>query len=263
MPLITSTSFKLAPITFAQSLSVGSEDSTPYSLSFKPDGLKMFMLGFSAKTWYEYTLSTPWDLSTASFSVQGGLTEDAAPYGVRFKPDGTKIYHTGTTSNRVYEYDVSTPWLITTASFLQSYSVVTETSVPIDVAFKPDGLTMFVLSTSPDEIFQYTLSIAWDVTSASLTSSKVLLNAETPNPRGFVFKSDGTKLFISDINIDSATEYTLSTPWDITTLSFDNAFDVSNEDNEPRGIYVNYDLSLLFIAGNQTNTVYKYNIVIS
>ena len=60
---------------------------------------------------YQYTLSTPWDLSTASYdSVSFSVTsQDTTPVGIAFKSDGSKMYVVGVTNGSVYQYTLSTP----------------------------------------------------------------------------------------------------------------------------------------------------------
>jgi DNA-binding beta-propeller fold protein YncE len=103
-----------------RSFSVSSQESNyPADIFFRPDGTKMYMVGYLTAKVYSYTLSTPWNISTASydnvfFSVN---SQDTRPYGLFFKPDGTRMYVLGYSSKRVYSYTLSTPWNISTASY--------------------------------------------------------------------------------------------------------------------------------------------------
>ena len=49
------------------SFSVAGQDSVPFGLSFNNDGSKMYMVGTITDTVFQYTLSTGFDLSTASY----------------------------------------------------------------------------------------------------------------------------------------------------------------------------------------------------
>ena len=93
---------------FVQSFSVAGQDTFPGSVSFKDDGTKMFIVGFSSASVHEYTLSSAWSLSPApvfvqSFSVSG---QEAIPLGLDFKTDGLKFFVTGFASTDVHEYNV-------------------------------------------------------------------------------------------------------------------------------------------------------------
>jgi len=68
----------------------------------------MYMVGYGNDSVYQYSLSTGFDLSTASydsvsFSVSG---QDTNPYGFAFNPAGTKMYMVGYTNDYVYQYSV-------------------------------------------------------------------------------------------------------------------------------------------------------------
>lgn len=58
----------------------------------------MYIIGWGGVDANQYTLSTPWDISTASFdsvtfSVAG---QETIPTGIAFKNDGTKMYGVST-----------------------------------------------------------------------------------------------------------------------------------------------------------------------
>jgi hypothetical protein len=70
----------------------------------------MYVLGLSNKTVYQYTLSTAWDVSTASYASKSFSTtaQDTTPYGFSFSADGAKMYVLGYTNKTVYQYNVGT-----------------------------------------------------------------------------------------------------------------------------------------------------------
>ena len=88
------------------SFSVSGQDTNPYGITFKPDGTKMYMVGYTNDRVYQYTLSTPWDISSATYDTVSFLVsgQDTNPIGITFKPDGTKMYMVGYTNVRVYQY---------------------------------------------------------------------------------------------------------------------------------------------------------------
>ena len=87
----------------------------------------MFIVGYTFMNIYQYTLSQPWNTSTATWD--GPTTnlsvsaQDTVPLGLFFKPDGTKIYLTGNTNDRVYQYTLSKPWNLSTATWDGSNSI--------------------------------------------------------------------------------------------------------------------------------------------
>ena len=92
-------------------------------------------------------------------------------------------------------------------------------------------------------------------------STKTLVNAisvfdQEGNPRGMAFSNDGAKMFV--IGVDSGvSEYTLSTPFDTSTLTFVDSTPISQEDN-PRGIAFSNDGTKMFVIGITGDDVNEY-----
>jgi hypothetical protein len=58
----------VAAVTFVDSFSLGSQDNLPRGIAFNADGTKMFVVGGNGDEVNEYTLTTGFDVSTASYS---------------------------------------------------------------------------------------------------------------------------------------------------------------------------------------------------
>jgi hypothetical protein len=138
--------------------SFASEESSVQGIFFKPDGLKMYVVGSSGDAVYPYTLGTSWDVTTAvydgaSFNVSA---QDTVPTGLFFKPDGTRMFVVGETTDTLYSYTLGTAWDVTTAVYDGlSFSVAAQEAAPSGVFFEPDMLTAFVVGSSPDSVYTY------------------------------------------------------------------------------------------------------------
>ena len=194
------------------SFSVAGQDSFPTGVTFKPDGTKMYMIGFSNKRVHQYTLSTAWSLSTASsdsVSFYAG-SQEASCMSVTFKPDGTKMYLTGGRSDAVYQYTLSTAWDLSTVSYDSvSLDVSGEDGYPAGLTFRPDGKKMYIVDSS-DAVHQYTLSTGWSLSTASYDSVSLDVSGEDSAPQGLAFRPDGKKMYIVGSSSDSVHEYVLS-----------------------------------------------------
>ena len=62
-----STGFDVSTSSFVDSFSVSSQDNQVYGVAFNTNGTKMFVVGAQNDSVYEYTLSTGFDVSTASY----------------------------------------------------------------------------------------------------------------------------------------------------------------------------------------------------
>ena len=88
----------VATVTFVDSFSLSSQDSLPRGIAFNADGTKMFVVGGNGDEVNEYTLTTGFDVSTASYSQRLSVdAQDNDPSGIAFNADGTKMFVTGMT----------------------------------------------------------------------------------------------------------------------------------------------------------------------
>ena len=251
----------------APSFNVGSQDSSPSGITFSPDGLKMFVIGFSTDSVYSYSLTTAWDITTAtydskSFSISD---EDTSPSDVAFSPDGLKMFVIGVISDSVHQYTLSIAWDITTALYVSpSFSVSSQDSQPHGLIFSPDGLKMFVVGLSFDNVYQYSLATAWDITTAIYDSVSFDVSDEDTQPRGFTFSSDGLKMFIVGNTNDSVFQYSLTTAWDISTAVHHSiSLDISDQDTFPHGITFSSDDTKMFVLGDSSNRIHPYDMPVT
>lgn len=248
------------------SFSVVAQDSIPMSIFFKPDGNTLYVLGYSTDTVYQYSLSTSWDISTASYASKSFsvTSQDATPYQIFFKPDGTKMYMVGTTSDAVYQYSLSTAWDISTASYDSvSFSVSAQETVPTGLSFKSDGTKMYVGGQTTDALYQYSLSTAWDLSTASYDSVSYSYTAAETGNRNIVIVNNGNSLYTVGASTDTIYEHTLSTSWDLSTASYSgNSFSVAAQDTNPTGLFYKDGGMVLYVVGITTDKVYQYSTLL-
>jgi hypothetical protein len=244
------------------SFSVAGQETDPQGVTFRPDGLRMYIPGNAGNDITQYTLTTAWDITTSGSPVTFSInTQEATIQDMYFKPDGTAFYIVGITNDTVYQYTCSTAWDITTASYAsKSFSVASQEANPSGLFFKPDGLKMYVIGVSADSILEYDLGTAWDVSTAVYNSISFSIAAQETNPQALLFTNDGYKLFVMGAAGDDINEYSLSRSWDITTATFLGVFSVASQETVPYGIYIKPDLSKFYIIGGTNDTVYQYSM---
>jgi len=257
------TAWDVSTASYSQNFSVASQDIYPHGVFFKPDGTKMYVVGVETRFVFQYSLSTAWDISTASYIVPSTdyfriKAQDTQPQAIFFKPDGTKMYFAGSANDSVYEYNLSTAWDVSTASYNQSFSVASQESIPTGLFFKPDGTKMYVTGLLTDGVNEYNLTTAWDISTASYSQVFSVVTQDT-NVRGLSFKGDGTKMFIAGATGDNVYEYSLSTAWDVSTASYDQSFSVASQDIYPHGVFFKPDGTKMYVCGN-SGFVNEYNL---
>jgi len=184
--------------------SVSSQISYATDLFFKPDGAKMFVLGGGTSEYiYEYSLSTPWDITSANYNntslnISG---EDNNPNGMHIKEEGDRFFIIGRGDDSVWSYSMSSAWNIGSGSYNNSKFDVSrpnryENGYPTDVFVKPGGEKFYVMFAAGEDILSYNLSSDWDVNTASYTGKQFSVSSEDVFPQGIYFKSDINKLFL-------------------------------------------------------------------
>ena len=96
----------------------------------------------------------------------------------------------GTARQNVNEYTLSTPFDVSTATFVDAFSVSSEDTTPLGLAFSANGAKMFVVGNNGDDVNQYTLSAPFDVSTADFVNSFSVSSQDT-TPRGLAFSADG------------------------------------------------------------------------
>ena len=207
---------------FVNSTSVSTNYVTPTDMAFSNDGLKMFTVNVKAsqeRTIKEYTLSTAFDVSTLQFvRDQSVRIQERTPTGMAFSSDGLKMFVVGFEKDSVNEYALSAPFDLYGLVFVHAISVADQESTPRDVAFSNDGLKMFVVGSNQDKVHEYTLSTAFDVSTAIHVDSFSVAGRES-TPSGMAFSNDGAKMFVVGSGSDNVNEYTLNSVYPITVTT--------------------------------------------
>ena len=201
--------FDISTATFVDSFDTESEDNDSRDVKFNQNGTKMFVLGKQNDRVCEYTLSTGFDVSTATLVDCASVSEESKPDELEFNPDGTKMFVMGESGDDVNEYTLSTGFDVSTATFVDSFSVSSEETVPMGLAFTYDGTKMFVTGWTGEDINEYTLSTGFDVSTATFVDSFSITDQDD-EPGSLAFSSDGSKLFLLGRENNKVYEYSLT-----------------------------------------------------
>lgn len=159
-----STAFSLASgVSYSGiSLNASTETTNAHDIAFSSNGLKLFMTGIipSPTRVYEYTLSTPFSLSGASYSGNSLATAYANPTSISFNSTGNEMYlaSVGGSSSKIYVYDLASPYVITSGVTLRRNIVVVgpQDTSPNGIAISADNSKLFMVGNQHDTAYQYT-----------------------------------------------------------------------------------------------------------
>ena len=161
------TGFDLSTASYdSVSFSVATEDGNPYGLTFNNDGTKMFVTGSSTDSVFQYSLTTGFDLSTASYdSVSFNASSVLGnPSQVKFNLDGTKMFLLDGNASGIVELNLSTAFDISTASFSSGISIWAADGLagvpnqPSSFTFNSDHTKFYVVGNSPDTVAEFTMN---------------------------------------------------------------------------------------------------------
>ena len=267
IPLILVFSKAIAEPTFVQSKSIAA--ATYYGFTFNNDGTKMYALK-SANTnsvVIEFILSTAYDISTATENQTKNIYVDGSLIATQvvFNNDGTKMFIVNHGYQKEIDYwSLTTAFDISTATHDGAFSISGQEARANSVAFNNDGTRMFVAGVGnyrleQDRIHEYSLDTAFDL------SSRTHLNTEEMSSfqsyiDGVTFKDDGTKMYTIDNESNLISQFKLTTPYDVSTLSLEGTYNIDSHDTEGREVAFSNDGSKMFFIGNANDKVYEFNL---
>ena len=237
----------------------------------------MFHVGVNAETLIHYSLSSAFDLSTASEETgkRKVLTDvQGAAQDIAFNSDGTILFIIGTEALKdgIHQWNLSTPYDI--GDITVSDGVFTAISIsgvdPRGFKFSNDGKKLFVVDQqSNGKVYEFKLSTAYNL-SGMVRTNTLSLGITVGRRQGIDFSSDGYKMFITN----SAThpslpeksknfirEYSLSSPFNITNPT-------NNGDFQPNyttlfkltGLTFNNDGSKMFHTDFHNQNIHEYTL---
>jgi hypothetical protein len=239
---------------------------SPYGFYISSDGLAAYVVTLHNDSVEQYSLGTAWDVSTLSYDSVSYVVPDAID--LAFKSDGSVMFVVDTNVEVILPVTLSTPWDMATATDDRSFDVSAQDSYLQGGKLSSDGTKMYVVGGTNKAIFQYTLSTAEDVATASYASKSCDVSSQVENPTDVFFNADGSKMYVigwwGDLPSPYAAvfQYTLSTPWDVSTASYDSkTFSVTNEGEYwPQSVFIGASGTKMYVLGLITGYVYQYTL---
>ena len=201
-----------------------------------------------------------------------------SPSDVRFNPAGTRIFFSDFRSgeNVLIQFDVDTPFNISTIDFNSKVELATNgggidnITDPQGFEFNSDGTKVFAINDGGG-FNAHLLSTPYDFSNATMVADDGYHFKDDPDPviannRAVKFNLDGTKMFLIDATSSSARviEFNLSTPYDTSTVTQGNSFNISENGTTLQDLSFDDDGTRMYLiesAKNPATTfIYVYKL---
>ena len=114
---VCSTGFDVSTCGSVADKDISGQEANALAMAFNSDGTKMFIGGFAGDDVNEYTLSTAYDVSTATFVDAFSIsTHEGKITGLAFDTNGHRMFIVGQGGVEMNEYYLTVAWDVSTAS---------------------------------------------------------------------------------------------------------------------------------------------------
>ena len=212
------TPWNVTTASFTTSRYIGGEENQPTQVTFDPTGTRMIIVGKQRDRLQSYTLTTPWNVYTAvyepfsfnDFDSYQGLS-DGTPNSIAFSASGRDLYALERDNGQIRQYSVANP-----------YNVRTLETTPRAFTWKPDGTKVYIIGNSMNRVLQYSVTTPWDIGTMVYDDKYFYVGSHQGTSTGIHFRDDGYKLYVMGHSGNWISEWTLTTPWDVSTARNEN-----------------------------------------
>jgi len=252
---------------------------------------------------YEYNLSTPFDISTKTYAGDDercDLDVGTGEYGqnpvnagdMAFSSDGLKIFvlnrgTNGSNDDRLYRYDLTIAYDVSTCAFVKDVDPDTDALAGTSfggrpdksryhvqgIEINPDGTKIFLVfndvSGEGDGIKEYNLSTPYDIATMSLETSggiDLANGAEGFNPDAIFIGLNGKRLFVTDHQKFTVTQFTLHNPYDTSSFTKDGSVSIqdltSDNNNQTRALGFSKNGLKMFVSDDTgDDEIFEFDLV--
>ena len=251
---------------------------------------------------YEYNLSTPFDISTKTYAGDDercDLDVGSGQYGsdpnvagdMAFSSDGLKIFilsrgTNGKNNDRLYRYDLTIAYDVSTCAFVKDVDPDTDALAGTSfggrpdksrhhvqgIEINPDGTKIFLVfndvNGNGDGVKEYNLSTPYDIATMSLvTSGGIHLSkgAAGFNPDAIFIGLNGKRLFVTDHDKYTVTQFTLHNPYDTSSFTEDGSVSIqdltSDNNRQTRALGFSKSGLKMFVSDDEgDDEIFEFNL---
>lgn len=232
-----------------------STDKYPIGLQFKPDGSGFFVLSTGSGLLNEYSLSTPWDISTA-YRARGTYVGYSYYNARKFfiSREGSNIYTMDGMGSifpsRISRDVLGAPWQAYSASAGYSYY---NASMPYyeNIVLSTNGSRYYV--SNSDAVVEYTMSTAWNVATGIKTHT--MYGSFSSN---MYIPPTGNAIYLAVNN--TVVKVPLANNWDLSSNSYSRTVLTQSQTSNVGGMAISSDGNNLYLLDRDRMTLLSYSI---
>ena len=249
--------WSLAALTQTRVNDLSAETTTQRGLHISPNGLKLYVADVVTQAAFEYDLAAPWDTATAPSYTGNSIVLGVNMTGFFLKDDGTVAYFL-LFGGDFTEYPLSTPFDLSTAG--SSTTTLTTETVTTSARIYNGGTDLF-FTQETGTITHWTMSTPWDLSTLVDTGDSFVTGISMSSGGSIAFRGDGRKLLLVASQGAVFQEYSLDTPWDITSLRLVRSID--SPVNSTSEMVTNPQGDKMFTMASSSNqNLYEYDLSI-
>lgn len=232
------------------------------------DGETLWVCSRDDEKVFEYGMD-PWDITSVSepADAEFDFSDDFPQNYDSSVAHGVQIRRTGGdylfifNRQEIFGYELETPYDITSAT--QGDFDVLDLSANVDRGhdfdFDPDGTELFIDDRLEEDLHQYSLSTAWDITTASHTHTHDISSFGSQGWQGMEVGDGGHKLWVVERGDDEMHQFTMSESYDLTTVKRDTAIETPHG-GTLSSIVWRPDGEQFFISEYTDHEIHEYNL---
>ena len=180
-----------------KSVRVADQEVDGGGIALSGDGKILFLAGDTSNTVWEYTLSQPWDISTATYNGKHlDLTSQTSrACGPSLSANGLALF-VNDCSGTVYQYSLATAWDVSTASASNvSFKTLCDGTAGSAV-WSSDGYLMFCTNFGAATVYEYPLAKAWDLSTAINSPVSFNISAQNSTAHAVSVSADLKQIYV-------------------------------------------------------------------
>lgn len=190
------------------------DNTIPYGLYFKPDGLVFYYVGSTSRKVFQVLLNEPWDLTSAYDRLESPQLATKTYQDIHISNDGTKAFITESSDDVVRIFTIGDAWDISTmeSSNSEQIDIKSIEPDPYGLEFNPEGTKMFLVGKTSGVITEFALDAPWG---SDTERTGYIIALPQANSTGIRFSNNGLRIFVIGTTTRKIDEFALDTPYSL------------------------------------------------